>query len=155
MRVSGYNVSVILFAAWLMVVSAGTSSARVIRTLPGEGDGAISRAVAAAAPGDTVVVVAGTYREHNILVTSPLYITGEITGEGRAIVDAGGDGEIFTVTSSGVTIRGLELRNVGTSFMEDRAAIKIEDASGCTVEDNLIVNAFFGGHLQNKRLDRR
>ena len=27
MRVSGYNVSVILVAAWLMVVSAGTSSA--------------------------------------------------------------------------------------------------------------------------------
>lgn len=145
MRISGYISPVVLLTAWLMAVTAGPAPAGVVRTAPGSGDGALSRAIAAAAGGDTVVVAAGMYREYGILVTSPLYIT----GEGHAIVDAGGDGEIFTVFSPGVTIRGLELRNVGTSFMEDRAAIKVEGASGCTVEDNLIVNAFFGVYLAN------
>jgi nitrous oxidase accessory protein len=126
---------------------AGMAIAATIQVRPGTDDAVIMRAVASAGPGDTVVVSAGTYAEHGIEIQVPLLIA----GDGRAVVDAGGEGEIFTVRSSKVTVRGLELRNVGTSFMEDRAAIKIIDAVDCTVENNRIVNGFFGIYLENSQ----
>jgi nitrous oxidase accessory protein len=128
---------------WLIAAPAALARTTVIETDPGRA--ALGEAVAAAAPGDTIVVSPGVYRERGIVVTEPL----TIAGRQWPVVDGENGGEILTIRSDGVTVRGLEFRNVGTSFMEDRAAVKIIDAAGCRVESNRVRNGFFGIYLEN------
>jgi len=105
----------------------------------------VAAAVSAAEPGDTVLIAPGTYYEHGVVVDRPIVLD----GDGAAVIDARGNGEILTVTADGVTVRGFELRDVGTSFMEDRAAIRLAEVSGCVVERNVLVEAFFGIYAEN------
>ncbi|HEY7897459.1 MAG TPA: nitrous oxide reductase family maturation protein NosD [Gemmatimonadaceae bacterium] len=96
------------------------------------------------ARGGTIIVHPGVYRDTTIVVAIPVTIIGErfpvLDGESRR--------QIMTVTADGVTIRGLDFRNVGVAYTEDLAAIKIVRARDCVVADNRIENAFFGIYLQ-------
>jgi len=108
----------------------------------------LTEALRLTATGGRIVVKAGVYREPTIVVDRPV----TITGEPGAVLDGNGSHQIMTVTADDVTIRGLELRNVATSYVEDRAAIKVQDASNCVIENNRIENTFFGIYLA--RVDR-
>jgi nitrous oxidase accessory protein len=55
------------------------------------------------------------------------------------------------VRADGVTIRGLTFRNTGTTFVGERAAVRVEEAGGCTIEGNRFVDTFFGIYLANAR----
>ena len=103
----------------------------------------IAAAIAAARPGDTIHVAPGIYREPMIVVDKPL----TIIGDGWPVLDGQGAHQIVSVTADDVTIRGLVLRDVGTSYVEDRAAIKVAKAHGCDIENNRIERAFFGIYL--------
>ena len=108
----------------------------------------IGDAVRAAPAGARIIVRAGVYREPTIVITRPV----TIIGERGAIVDGENARQIMTVQADDVTIRSLELRRVGTSHVQDRAAIKVQDATNCVIEDNRIDDAFFGIYLA--RVDR-
>ena len=108
----------------------------------------IAEAIRIARPGARIVVQAGVYREPTIVVTRPV----TIAGEPGAVLDGEEARQIMTVQADDVTIRGLEFRRVGTSHVEDRAAIKVQDATNCVIEDNRIEDAFFGIYLA--RVDR-
>ena len=105
----------------------------------------LGAAVAAARTGDTIVVHAGLYREPLVVVDKRL----TILGDGEAVLDGEGKHALMLVTADDVTIRGLVLRNVGTSFVEDRAAIRVTGAHGCAIEHNRLENTFFGIYLAN------
>src|SRR6478672_8597696 len=95
--------------------------------------------------GGRVVVQAGTYREPEIVITRPV----ELMGIGRPGLDGEGRHAILTVAADDVTVRGLRLAHVGSSFVEDRAALRVHDARGCTISDNELDDAFFGIYLAN------
>jgi nitrous oxidase accessory protein len=103
----------------------------------------VAAAIAAARPGDTIRIERGVYREPMIVVDKPL----TILGHGWPVLDGESTHQILAVTGDDVTIRGLVLRNVGTSYVEDRAAIKVAKAHGCAIENNRIEHAFFGIYL--------
>lgn len=105
----------------------------------------VGAAVASAHSGDTVIVHAGLYREPRIVVDKPL----TIIGSREPVLDGEGKHGLVLVTADDVTIRGLVLRNVGTSFVEDRAAIRVTAADGCVIEQNRVENGFFGIYLAN------
>jgi len=105
----------------------------------------IGAAVASAHSGDTVIIHAGLYREPQIVVDKPL----TIIGSGEPVLDGDGTHGLVLVTADDVTIRGLVLRNVGTSFVEDRAAIRVTAAHRCVIEQNRVENGFFGIYLAN------
>ena len=108
----------------------------------------VAEALRAAEPGARVVLKAGVYREPTIVVSRPVTLVGE-----PGTILEGNDGrQILTVEADDVTIRGLELRHVATSFVEDRAAIRVQDAKNCVIEDNRIEDGFFGIYLA--RVDR-
>jgi len=107
----------------------------------------VAEAVSRARDGDTVVVRAGTYREPLIEVTRRITLLGE-TG---AILDGEGQHGLIVVAANDVTVRGLTLRNTGASQLEDRAALLVRDARGCTIDDNRIEESFFGILLQDAR----
>jgi nitrous oxidase accessory protein len=103
----------------------------------------ISEALEAAAPGDRVVVHSGIYREPTLVVNRPL----ELVGDGWPVLDGEGEREILRVEADDVTIRGLVFENVGVSYVEDRAAIKVTEVGGCHISGNRIRNGFFGIYL--------
>ncbi len=105
----------------------------------------VTAAVAAAAPGDTVLVTAGVYAEPTITVTRPIVLL----GRPGAVLDGQHRRAILRIETSGVTVRGLGFRAVGASSVEDRAAIRVDSARGCTIEDNRIDDAVFGIYLAN------
>jgi len=132
------------FAAIALIVPATATIGATTRLTAGAG---IKDAVMAASPGDTIVVGPGVYSEIEIVVDRPL----TILGDGEAIIDARERGQILTLAADSVTVKGITFRNVGTSFMEDRAAIKILNAADCQVIDNVLENAFFGIYVDNSQ----
>lgn len=103
----------------------------------------LAEAVRLAPAGGRIVVKAGTYREPTIIVDKPV----TIVGDGGPVLDGQGEREIMTVTADSVTVRGLVFRDVGSSYREDRAAIRVKDARGCVIDGNRLERAFFGIYL--------
>ena len=116
---------------------------RSIFVSPGGAVRTIAAGVAAARDGDTVVVGAGVYREPQIVVSKRIVLA----GAGDPVLDGQETHGLILVTADDVTVRGLVLRNVGTSFVEDRAAIKLEHVHGCTIDHDRVENGFFGIYL--------
>ena len=105
--------------------------------------GTIAWQVAHAERGARVVVQPGVYREPTIVLDRPI----ELVGLPGAVLDGEGEREILVIAADSVTVRGFEFRNVGTSYIEDRAAIRVDGARACVIEDNRFDNAFFAIYL--------
>jgi nitrous oxidase accessory protein len=126
--------------ALLLSLSAGPPVGRRIVVSPAGPIPTVTEGLRRARAGDTVVVTSGIYREPRLEVTVPL----TILGVGDAILDGGGTHEVLTLRADGVTVRGLTIRNVGYSFTEDRAGIRLDRVRRCTITDNRLLDTFFG-----------
>ena len=104
----------------------------------------IKEAIAAARDHDTVLVKKGTYKEHDILVNKPL----TLLGENYPLIDGEFKGEIITVIADNVTIDGLFIINVGTSYTEDYAAVRIARSKDFVVKNLVLEKLFFGIYLE-------
>lgn len=107
----------------------------------------IKSAVAAAQPGETVQIHTGIYQEGNILIDKSIHLI----GTGIPVLDGQDQTEILTITANGVRVEGLTLRNVGTSYIEDRAAIRIKRARNFIIRNNYLENTFFGIYLEHAK----
>lgn len=105
----------------------------------------ISAAVAEAGPGDTVRVTAGTYREPTVVLDRSI----TLVGDPGAVLDGEEERGLIRITADSVTVVGLILRNTGISFTEDRAAILVDRAQNCRIEENVLEDTFFGIYLAN------
>lgn len=103
----------------------------------------ITAALARARAGDRILIEAGVYREPTLIVRTPV----TIEGEPGAILDGEGERQIMIVAAPRVTVRGLDFRNVGVSFMQDRAALRVVRVWGCTIERNRFEHTFFAIYL--------
>lgn len=95
-----------------------------------------------AAPGEVLVLPAGTYREH-LTVAKPL----TLEGGGRVVVDGERNGTIVTIQGAAVTIRGVTFRGSGDSFVSEDSAVKMENADGCVIEDCRLEDVLFGLYI--------
>lgn len=112
----------------------------------------IGTAIHQAQPGDSIIILKGTYSEPPIMVDKAV----TMIGIDFPVLDGRGQNQIMTIVADSVTVRGLEFRNVGVTFIEDRAAIKIDRAAHCRIEENRINDSYFGIYLartSNCRLD--
>ncbi len=105
----------------------------------------VKQAVAKAKPGDTVLIEGGEYKEHGIEVNKPI----TILGRNYPVIDGNYKGQIITITSDNVTVEGLTLKNIGTSYTRDDAAIRVIERSNIRILNNTILNTYFGIYLQN------
>ncbi len=106
---------------------------------------AIRTALEQARAGDTVFVHAGTYAEGNLAIDKSL----TFIGIGYPVLDGQHGCEIITVTASGVTIRGFEIRNSGQLSTLDVAGIKVLSADNVVIEHNRLRDCNFGIYLSN------
>lgn len=129
-----------MFAVGLLLVALGGDSLVVSASGPYR---TLAAAVGAAAPGATITVRAGTYREPTVTVGRPL----TITGDPGATFDGEGVRAILVIHADHVTVRGLRFVNTGSSYREDRAAVRVADAADCRIESNRFDQTFFAVYL--------
>ncbi|MEP2771477.1 MAG: nitrous oxide reductase family maturation protein NosD [Fulvivirga sp.] len=104
----------------------------------------ISAAISQSLPGDTLFIAKGIYKEGNIVVDKPLVLI----GKDYPVVDGENNTEIFTITSDSVSIIGFQIQNVGISYTVDRAGINVVRSKYVRIENNRLINTFFGVYLQ-------
>lgn len=129
-----------MIGAFLLAAALAQGARPPLVVRPGGSLPTLTAALRDAHPGDTILVRAGSYREPVIYVDTPV----TIIGQGSPVFDGGGAHEIIVVRADGVTIRGLVLENVGASYTDDRAALRLAGVHGCRIEGNRVVNGFFG-----------
>jgi nitrous oxidase accessory protein len=110
----------------------------------------LSTAITASQPNDTILVKKGTYKEHNILVDKPL----TIKGENFPVIDGEDKGEIIRIMSDNVTIDGLFIINVGTSYTSDHAAIRVVRSENFLIQNVVLEKLFFGIYIEKSNNGR-
>ncbi|MBK9444989.1 MAG: nitrous oxide reductase family maturation protein NosD [Betaproteobacteria bacterium] len=121
----------------LALVFAGAAFAAELRVRPGE---SIAAAIDSAAPGDTVLVERGVYRE-NLLISKPL----TLKGLNRPRIDGGLKGDTIRVEAVDVTLSGLLVTDSGDDLGAQNAGIYIRPgAHRARVENCAITYSLFG-----------
>ncbi len=100
--------------------------------------------IATASPFDTIIIKKGTYLENNVEVNKPLIII----GEDYPVFDGQNKGEVIKISADSVLLKGIEVRNVGISFIHDQAGIYLEKTKHVSIIGNRLFNTFFGIYLE-------
>lgn len=104
----------------------------------------IEHALDEASGGDVIQVFPGTYKEGQIEINKPV----TLLGIQYPVIEGSDEAGVFLVTSDNVNITGLQIQNIGTSYIEDRAGIRLNNVRNCTIANNKLFNSFFGIYLQ-------
>ncbi len=107
----------------------------------------IKQGVAIASPFDTLLIKKGIYNEVNIVIDKPL----TLLGEGNPVIDGENKGEIITIIADNVTVDGLSIINVGTSYTADYAAIRVVKSKNFLIQNVRLEKLFFGIYLEKSR----
>lgn len=105
----------------------------------------IKEALDQAEAGDEILVKKDVYAEGKIVIDKAVHLR----GEGYPVLDGKGESEILTIIVSGVTVEGFVIQNVGTSYLEDRAGIRVKKSKNFTIRNNRLLNTFFGIYLEH------
>lgn len=133
-----------LFSFVLLLGAGNHVFCRTIYAGAGQSYPTIKSAIDACEPGDTLVITEGLYKEGNLIIDKPVFIT----GRGMPVLDGEKKYEVISVKSSNVTIKGLHIRNSGQGTLDDPGGIKVYDAVNVTIEDNELRDNFFGIYIQ-------
>ena len=107
----------------------------------------LTKAIELAMPCDTILVKTGIYSEGNILIGKDL----TLLGEGNPILDGGGNTEILTIHNRYFHIEGFTIQNIGTSYTQDRAGIRMKECQNFTILNNRLLDAFFAIYLEKSK----
>ena len=138
----------IIGAALLVLLMGGVAAsagATTLRVGANETYTTIAAGVAAAQAGDTVRVAGGLYNEHGLTVSLPIVLL----GTNYPVLDAQNAGEIISITAPGTVISGFDFRNVGASYIEDRAAVHVRTADNVRVDNCRFDHTIFGVYLEH------
>ena len=105
----------------------------------------VKMALAVATDGDEIQVQKGTYQEGQIIVDKKVHLR----GIDWPVLDGNNQTEVLTIVASGVTMEGFVIKNVGTSYLEDRAGIRVKKVKNFTIKHNRLLNTFFGIYLEH------
>ena len=115
-----------LFRALLFSLVALPLRAEVVQVPPGAD--VLRAAIAAARPGDVLMLTAGTYGP--AVIDKPL----TVDGQGKAVVDGGHKGTVLLVTADDVTLRGLTVQGSGARDEDIDSGIKVIKGVARTVD---------------------
>jgi len=110
----------------------------------------IKEGVVLATEYDTILIKKGTYKEFNIVVDKPL----TLLGQQFPVIDGEDQGEIITIVSDNVTVDGLFIINVGTSYTSDYAAIRVVKSKNFLIQNVVLEKLFFGIYLEKSQNGR-
>jgi nitrous oxidase accessory protein len=138
----GLLLLVSLLVAWSPASAEGNASTAV-QVCPTCANRTIEAAIAAAEPGDTILVRGGVYQ-------GPLIVTKSVKLQGVdwPVVDGGNRGTVVRITAPDTTLQGFVVRNGGTSYDREDSGISVEAARGQVI-GNRFENDLFGVYLRN------
>jgi len=131
-----------LGAAWLI---AGTATGKTWEVCPSCPISSLRAAIERAAAHDTIYLAAGRYFEHDLLIRKPL----TIIGPREAIIDGQNKGGVFQVSADSFTLKGIAIRNVSFSELEENSAITLLRCTHYHLEDLHIDSVYFGILVEN------
>lgn len=105
----------------------------------------IQQAVAQSNDGDTIMVHKGLYREGNIVINKKIVFI----GNDFPVLDAQKKGEVLSVKSDSVVVKGFKIINSGFAALDDPCGIKVYNRTFVKIYNNRLDNNFFGIYLQN------
>ena len=129
-----------VLVAGAMVTPA--AEARVHRAAAG--DSAAVRAIAAAAPGDTILLGRGIH-------PGPLRLAGKrlvLRGVPGAVLDGGGRGSVLEIGASGSVVEDLELRGSGSRVITTDAGIRVIAAQHVTLRRLRLHDVLYGVYAE-------
>jgi nitrous oxidase accessory protein len=103
----------------------------------------LAAALADARDGDVIRLGAGEHASGLLRIERSVTLQGE---PGAVLRNTGTEG-LLHISADDVTVRGLALHGTPSSHVRDHAAVLVENASRCVIEDNVLVDNFFGIYL--------
>ncbi|MDR9484234.1 MAG: nitrous oxide reductase family maturation protein NosD [Sediminimonas sp.] len=104
------------------------------------GGGALQRAIAGADPGDVLLLAPGRH-DGPVTLSNPI----TLDGNGKAVIEGGGDGSVITVTGPDITVRGLEISGSGSDHQTIDSGVQLtKTARRAVIEDNRILGNLYG-----------
>lgn len=101
----------------------------------------ISQAIEIANEGDSIVVQSGVYKESGLTISKSIHLV----GKGNPVLDGEFKNYILIFSDvSNFSISGFTLRNVGSSYIKDYAAILVQKGRNFTIRENIFEDVFFG-----------
>ena len=136
---------VVVLGGALVLLPAGSAQATItVANTNDDGQGSLRQAIAAAVPGENIIVPAGTYTltSDQLTITKSLTISGHAAGD--TIVRAGAPFRVFHVNGSGinVTIGGMTIRDglvSAPSGIADGGGI-LNESADLTLQDVAVSN---------------
>ncbi|MBK8506641.1 MAG: nitrous oxide reductase family maturation protein NosD [Saprospiraceae bacterium] len=107
----------------------------------------LAAVVSSAQAFDTLIIQEGTYVIDPLIIDKPLTLLGN---NYPTLHSKDGD-ELIVVTADSVNIIGLTFTGVTTSYLKERAAIRIVRSKAFAIEDNKILDCFFGIYLEHAK----
>lgn len=135
-------IRILTILSFLMLPAA--AFATVIRTGP---DSLLQHVLDRARPGDTILIAPGTYKQHDIVVRTPV----TIIGENYPVFDGEDKYQLFIIAANRVSISGITVQQTGRSSMVDMAGIRLQNVSRVTVSNCRVINTTYGIYLQNSK----
>lgn len=130
-----------------LILLCATVSGKVLEVGKDKKYGTLREAISSAVSGDTLHVYPGTYKEGALEIDKPL----ALIGIDHPVLDGENEHSLLRVVADSVVIRGLTLKDVGISYVDDLSAIRIVKSSHCIIESNRLINAFFGIYLERSK----
>ena len=126
------------------LVFSFTAGAKTIKVGKQQALNTIQQALAIAVNGDTVLVDAGNYKEHNLVIAKTI----SLIGINHPVLDGEHQYEIISVKANGVLVDGFKVIHSAISSIEDYAGIKIYNVRDVIVRNNVLEETFFGIYSQ-------
>ena len=104
----------------------------------------IKSALAQTNPYDTLLIKKGTYKEYDLFIEKPM----TILGEENPVIDGMDKGEVIRIESDSVSVEGISIINVGTSYTTDFAAIRVVKSKHFSIRNVKLEKLFFGIYLE-------
>jgi len=125
----------VLLAAGLARPAAAPGA--TLRVAPGPG--ALAEAIARAAPGDTLVLLAGIHR-------GPVALDRRLTvrGEPGAVLDGAGSGTVLDIRADGCRIESLEIRRTGARVLTADSGVRIRESGGVRLAGLILRDVLYG-----------
>lgn len=110
----------------------------------------IANAISIAKDGDTILVHKSNYKEHSLIIIKQIHLI----GLNNPIIDGEFKGNILSISASNFSLEGFTLKNVGTSYTKDYAAVLVSKGNHFLLKNNILENVFFGFLIEKSHFGR-